>query len=138
MTDDFDRLMERARGDEGAFGHREHLHLAWLAVREYGTGGASERIGAGIRRVAEYAGRPQKYNATVTRAWIELVGHHVTAEPETGDFNAFVGRHPALLDKRLLSTFYRSATLASDSARRGWVEPDRAPFPWIARQRSEP
>lgn len=134
MTDDFDLLMDRVRGDGGAFGHREHVHLAWLAVREYGTSGAIERIGAGIRRVAEYAGRPQKYNVTVTRAWIELVGHHAVTEPEIGDFNAFADRHPALLDKRLLSRFYRSATLASAPARHGWVEPDRAPFPWTARQ----
>ncbi|GAA2095516.1 hypothetical protein [Actinomadura alba] len=131
MIDDFERLMERVRGDGGAFGHREHLHLAWLAVREHGTMGAHERIGAGIRRVAEYAGRPQKYNATVTRAWIELVGHHVETEPRSGDFDGFLERHPALLDKRLLSRFYRSVTLASEPARRGWVEPDRAPFPWI-------
>jgi hypothetical protein len=25
--------------------------------------------------VARYAGAPQKYNATVSRAWVELVGH---------------------------------------------------------------
>ena len=27
---------------------------------------------------------------------------------------------------------YRSSTLAADPARRGWVEPDIAPFPWSA------
>jgi hypothetical protein len=46
------------------------------------------------------------------------------------DFDAFADRNPALFDKRLLLRFYRSATLASPAARRDWVEPDLAPFPW--------
>jgi len=75
------------------------------------------------------AGAPQKYNATVSRAWVELVGHHA-GQSGTADFDAFTGQHPALLDKKLLGHFYRSATLASSAARTGWVEPDLAPFPW--------
>ena len=46
------------------------------------------------------------------------------------DFAAFAERHPMLFDKRLLTRFYRSATLAGAPARTGWVEPDLAPFPW--------
>jgi hypothetical protein len=72
---------------------------------------------------------PQKYNATVSRAWVELVGHHV-AEADAADFDAFAERHPALLDKKLLTRFYRASTLASAPARSGWVEPDLAPLPW--------
>ncbi|HEY5049511.1 MAG TPA: hypothetical protein VII50_01330, partial [Acidothermaceae bacterium] len=83
----------------------------------------------GIQRTARYAGAPQKYHATVSRAWVELVGHHVDAHPGT-DFDAFVERNVALLDKRLLTRFYRPATLAAAPARDGWVEPDLAPFPW--------
>jgi hypothetical protein len=60
---------------------------------------------------------------------VELVGHHAAHHPAP-TFDAFVDRHPALLDKRLLTRFYRPATLASPQARAGWVEPDIAPFPW--------
>jgi hypothetical protein len=67
---------------------------------------------------------PQKYHATVSRAWVELVGY-----PDV-DFDAFVELNTALLDKRLLSHFYRSTTLAAAPAKDGWVEPDLAPFPW--------
>ncbi|WP_328681451.1 hypothetical protein OG905_37145 [Streptomyces sp. NBC_00322] len=87
------------------------------------------RQSEGIQRTARYAGAPQKYNATVTRAWVELVGYHV-AEQDTDTFSAFAEHHPPLLDKRLLTRFYRPATLASAPARTGWVEPDLAPFPW--------
>jgi hypothetical protein len=65
----------------------------------------------------------------MTRAWTLLVGHHVGLDP-AADFDAFVARYPALLDKRLLSRHYRAVTLASPAARSGWVEPDLAPFPW--------
>ena len=86
-------------------------------------------ISDGIQRTARYAGSPQKYHATVSRAWVELVGHHAD-EPGAGDFGAFASHHPALLDKRLLTRFYHPATLAGPQARTGWAEPDRAPFPW--------
>src|ERR1043166_8114942 len=110
------------------FGHREHVHLSWLAVRAHGVAGAIPVVCEGIRRTARYAGAPQKYHETVSRAWIELVGVHVAAHPEP-DFDAWAAANAALFDKRLLTRFYRSATLAGDAARTGWVEPDLAPFP---------
>ena len=59
---------------------------------------------------------------------MELVGYHA-AEGE-GDFPYFASHHSALLDKRLLTRFYRPATLASPRAKTGWAEPDLAPYPW--------
>jgi len=47
-------------------------------------------------------------------------------------------RHPALLDKSLLSRHYSSRTLASPPARTGWVEPDLVPFPWSPRRPGQP
>jgi hypothetical protein len=60
---------------------------------------------------------------------VELVGHHAVNDEAT-DFDVFAARNPALLDKRLLTRFYRSSTLAGAAARTGWVAPDLAPFPW--------
>jgi hypothetical protein len=111
------------------FGHRQHIHLTWLAMCRYGTAAAVDLVSDGIQRTARYAGAPQKYNATVSRAWIELVGCHA-AEQGAGDFADFAEHHRVLLDKRLLARFYRSATLAGARARTGWVEPDIVPFPW--------
>jgi len=114
----------------GRFGHREHVHLTWLLVRRYGVPDAISLMSQGLRRTARYAGVPQKYNETLSRAWVELVGHHTEAERDETDFGAFATRHPVLLDKRLIARFYTPATLASQRARTGWVTPDRAPFPW--------
>ena len=63
------------------FGHREHVKLTWLAVRRCGTAAAVELISDGIQRTARYAGVPQKYNATVSRAWVELTAYHMAEVP---------------------------------------------------------
>jgi hypothetical protein len=125
----FQDLMSEVMGHADRFGHRQHVQLTWLAVQQYGTAAAVDLISDGIQSTARYAGMPQKYNATVSRAWVELVGHHA-AESGATDFDVFADQHAVLLDKRLLTRFYRSSTLAGDQARTGWAEPDLAPFPW--------
>ena len=127
----FAALMNEVMASAQRFGHREHIHLTWLAVRHYGVPHAITLVSDGIRHTARYAGAPQKYHATVSRAWVELVGHHATHAPAE-NFAAFTALHPALLDKRLLTRFYRPGTLAAATARTGWVEPDLVPFPWQA------
>ena len=119
-------------GPSGQFRHRQHINLAFVAVRRYGMPEATTRICDWIQHIAAYERAPQKYHHTVSQAWVEIVAHHVDADPHCADFDTFARRNPALLDKRLLSRHYRSSTLAADPARRGWVEPDLAPFPWPA------
>jgi hypothetical protein len=133
----FDELLAEATASAGTFGHREHVLLTWLAVRRVGMPAAIALVSDGIQRTARYAGAPQKYHITVSRAWVELVAHHA-AEDDQPDFAAFAERHPALLDKRLLTRFYHSTTLAGPQARTGWVEPDLAPFPWAGFERQQP
>jgi hypothetical protein len=128
MNRDFDALMAEVMTGADRFGHRQHIQLTWLAVRRYGTRAAIALVSDGIQRTARYAGAPQKYHATVSRAWVELVGHHVEGGDDA-DFDAFLARCPALLDKRLLARHYRSSTLARPEARSGWVAPDLKPLP---------
>jgi hypothetical protein len=117
-------------GPAGQFRHRQHINLAFYAVRRYGMPDAVGAICGWIRQMAAYERAPQKYHHTVSRAWVELVAHHVAADPDCADFDVFANRYPALLDKRMLGRHYRSSTLAAGPARHGWVEPDLLPFPW--------
>jgi hypothetical protein len=126
----FDDLFGQVTAAADRFGHRQHVRLTWLAVRQCGMPHAIDLVCQGIQRTARYAGAPQKYHVTVSRAWVELVAHHA-AHDGTDDFEAFAARNAPLLDKRLLTRFYRSTTLAGSRARTGWVEPDLAPFPWL-------
>jgi hypothetical protein len=120
-------------GATGQFRHRQHINLAYYAVRRYGMPHAIDTICTWIRQIAAYERAPQKYHYTVSRAWVEAVAYHVAEDPGCDDFEDFAARNPALLDKRLLSRHYLSSTLASVAARGGWVEPDLEPFPWSAR-----
>jgi hypothetical protein len=113
-----------------AFRHREHIHLAYLAVRQHGADRAADKVSGWLRHLAAYQRAPQKFNVTVTRAWTEIVAHHMAATPPGTDFASFAERYPTLLDKRLLTRHYTARALASPAARTGWVEPDRAAFPW--------
>ncbi len=113
---------------DGAFRHRQHVHLAVIAIHRYGAAHAADKVSGWIRHLTAHA--PQKYHATVTRAWTEIVARHVAADPSVTDFDAIAERHQALLDKRLLTRHYTAAALASPQARAGWVEPDRAAFGW--------
>jgi hypothetical protein len=116
-----------------AFRHTQHIHLAFLAVQRYGAGRAPAVMSGWLRHLAAYQRAPQKFNATVTRAWTEIVAHHMAATPACAGFAAFAAGNPELFDKRLLARFYSSRTLASPAARAGWVPPDIASFPWQAR-----
>jgi hypothetical protein len=113
----------------GSFRHREHIHLAYLAVQRHGADRAAGVVSGWIRHLTVYQRAPQKFNATVTRARTEIVAHHMAAAPPTADFASFADRYPALLDKRLLTRHYTARTLASPAARTGWAEPDLVPFP---------
>ena len=128
--DRFGELMTEVMAGADRFGHREHVHLTWLAVRQYGLATAIGLVCEGIRRTARYAGAPQKYHATMSRAWVEIIAHHAAQPGASDDFASFAGRHPALLSKRLLTRHYSSSVLASPQARTGWIEPDLAPFSW--------
>jgi hypothetical protein len=123
-------ILAEILGPDGAFRHRQHVNLTFLAVRRHGMPAAVDKVSGWIRQLARYEQHPQKYHHTVSRAWVELIAHHVDADPGCDQFDRFAGRHPALLDKRLLRRHYTSATLASPQARHGWVEPDLLPFPW--------
>jgi hypothetical protein len=131
MPAELAEILDEIAPPGSGFRHRQHVHLAFIAARRYGTPRAASMISDWIRQLTAHA--PQKFNATVTMAWTEIVGHHVAADPTVTDFDVFAERYPALLDKRLLTRHYSAAVLASPQARTGWVEPDLAPFGWRSR-----
>jgi hypothetical protein len=102
MSATFDELFAEVIGSGPRFGHRQHVQLTWLAVRHCGRSAAIELVSQGIQRTARYAGAPQKYHATISRAWVELIAHHVAGDA-ADEFDTFVGRNAPLFDKRLLN-----------------------------------
>ncbi len=119
----------RAGRPPAGFGHREHLRLAWLALQSTGALEAAEEVvSASIRAIATAHGTPQKYNQTVTSAWLRIIGH-IRAARRPRSFEELLEGAPWLFDKRLLLHHYRSQTLASEAARSAYVAPDLIPIP---------
>jgi hypothetical protein len=112
----------------GEFGHREHLLLAWLVLdATTSAADAQDEVSRIIRRIATAQGVPQRYNRTVTDAWVRIVAHcraDAGGSPAATDFDALLATYPWLLDKRALLKHYTSRTLASEQARREWVDGD--------------
>jgi hypothetical protein len=111
-----------------AFGHRDHLRLAWVELRDHGPGEALGRVEATIRHLAAAHGQPAKFHRTITAAWVALVEYHRSEAPEL-EFDAFLDRFPALLDRRLLDHHFSPDLIASAAARERPLAPDLRPLP---------
>lgn len=101
MTDDeLVAAFEGGRLEPAAFRHRDHVRLAWLLLQRYGRDGAETRLREGIRSLAIRAGRPEKFDAALTRAWLERIDEIRAARPEATTFAALEAGRPDLLDSR--------------------------------------
>jgi hypothetical protein len=91
---------ERGTVPPGAFGHREHVRLAWLYLRRHGRAGAEQRLLAGLRAFAAAAGKPGKFNALLTLAWVARIDAAAAALPADHSFDDLLVHCPEILDRR--------------------------------------
>ncbi|HEX8705445.1 MAG TPA: hypothetical protein VF815_41815 [Myxococcaceae bacterium] len=130
MTDaQFLEALEQATYPKEQFGHRAHLRLGWLCLREHGFEAGLARLRTLIQRYATAVGAAGKYHETITRVWAEHVQAALEATPQLSGFEAFLEAHPQLLSSGLLERHYSKETLASPEAKGNWVPPDREPLP---------
>ncbi|WP_345764015.1 hypothetical protein [Diaminobutyricibacter sp. McL0608] len=107
------------------FAHGDHLRMAFLALNRDSFPVAFERYSEGIRRLAVHAGRPEKYNQTITGAFLSVIAERLSEHPQT-DFGVFIEANPDLLDKALLDQYYTPERLASAQAKSIYLLPDRS------------
>jgi hypothetical protein len=99
MTDD-----ELVDGFEGgtlapaAFHHREHVRLTWLLLTRFGRAEAERRLLAGLRALATRAGKPEKFNAPLTLAWVALIDGARLAGPNRS-LDELLSARPDLLER---------------------------------------
>ena len=125
MTDEeFARAFERGEVPPSAFGHAQHLRLAWVYLAEEPTfDGALVRIRDGIQRFAAAAGASHKYHETITVIWMQLLAR-AGAGLEPCEFDDLLRQRPELADKNLPLKYYSRERLFSDAAKAAWVPPD--------------
>jgi hypothetical protein len=112
---------------DGAFGHRQHLHMTWSYLRR----GEPERVLSFLRHVADSHGESDKLNVTMTRFWVDVTAHALASEGTGADeFGRLLERAPHLLDRQLPFRHWSREAMFSPEARAGWVEPDLRPLPF--------
>jgi pyridoxamine 5'-phosphate oxidase len=127
MTDD-DFLAAFEAGRLDTFRHADHLRLAWTYLLRDGAPRALGQLLTGLQRFAAARGAPEKFHATLTRAWLDLLTAAHDARPDLERVTDAARVWPLLAEPHLIRRFYAGATLDSQAARDGWVPPDRAPL----------
>ena len=131
MTDDefFQRLCDCTL-PAALFNHQGHVRLGWICLQRYPAGAAIQTACDAIARYAAHLGAADKFHRTVTEALMRMLLGCGAAD-RSQDWEAFAQRSaPVLADARAqLARHYSPAVLASDAARRVFVEPDRLPLP---------
>ena len=128
MTTDDSNLLSEFEAfeiDPAEFGHRQHLQVAYEMLQKYGFLDTTTRYANTIGTIAASAGAPEKFNVTITLAFLSLIAERVHATGQAG-FDEFLAQNEDLLSKNILDRWYSSEQLQSDFARTHFLLPDRA------------
>lgn len=80
------------------FGHREHLRLAWCYLRRFGRAETERRLLTGLRAFAARAGKPDKFDAALTSAWVGVLADASAQLGYPATFDTLIAARPDLLD----------------------------------------
>ena len=112
------------------FNHREHLLVALCYLLRMDEADACERVRARINAyVAAHGVNPSLYHETITVFWLKRVRAYVA---RAGGGPGLAQMTNALAaecgSSRLVFDYYSKELIDSETARRGWVEPDLKPL----------
>lgn len=108
--------------DVASFNHAEHVRVAFDLLRKYDFIDAAAIYAKGIRAIATNAGVPQKFNLTITYAFMSLIAERLALSPAP-EFEVFVSANRDLMSKTLLEKWYGSERLHTDLARAVFLLP---------------
>ena len=109
--------------DASAFRHVDHIGVAYEALMQHSYFDALHLVATGIDRVATKAGATDKFNATITGAFMSLIAERMEARA-CYNVQEFIDRNPDLTTGAPLKMLYSPARLTSDQARRVALLPD--------------
>ena len=114
--------LEAGRVEPGTFGHREHLQAAYELLQREPFLDAAARYARAIDAFARSVGATDKFNLTVTLAFLSLVAERMSAERHAS-FAEFLAANPALAGNAL-EKYYTPLRLANPLSRRVFLMPD--------------
>jgi hypothetical protein len=118
--------LEQATLVNSDFHHSDHVRAAFLYLTLYSPLEAMQRFSASLAKFAAACGRADRYNETITWAFLLLVRERMARAARPMTWSEFAAENPDLLDwkQNILKRYYRSETLGSELARRTFVFPD--------------
>ena len=122
MTDaEFLAALEAATLPESDFNHAGHVRAAWLYLRQSSFPTALAQMSSALQTYAAARGKPDRYHETMTVAFLALINERLLLRGDGGDCRGFIEQNHDLLDRRLLTHYYRPETLTSPAARRVFI-----------------
>jgi len=104
------------------FDHAAHLEAAYSLLRQHDFLDALCIYARRLKAITAAVGAAEKFNLTMTLAYMSLLAERMTGTPQTG-FEDFIARFPELLDRRLLDRYYDTEMLQSTIARQHFLMP---------------
>lgn len=109
----------------GELGHRQHVQVAYEMLHKYSFLDACARYAKAINTIATNAGVPEKFNTTITLAFLSLIAERIHTTEKSG-FEEFLAKNQDLMSKGVLGKWYSPEQLNSEFARTHFLLPSRA------------
>ncbi|MBN9672817.1 hypothetical protein [Roseibium aggregatum] len=110
--------------DAREFSHVDHIGVACHMLRKYPFLDAAQKYGAALQAIATEAGVPEKFNTTLTLAFLGVLAERMADTPHES-FDDFLEKNPDLRSRALMKTWYSDDRIASEQARGSFLMPDR-------------
>lgn len=126
MSDPSEDLLTRFEAQQIApseFGHLQHVQAAFEMLHKYGYIDACAKYSRIIKTMAEAAGASDKFNVTITFAFLSLIAQRISQDGDVQSFELFIARNQDLLSKSALNAWYSNEELQSEFARTHFMLP---------------
>jgi hypothetical protein len=120
----FSERFERQEIPAEDFGHREHVQAAYELLQKYDFIEATAKYAESIRSMATAAGAPEKFNVTITVAFMGLIAEKMMQSAPDDGFGSFYSANPDL-SGNALAPWYSAERISSDLSRKVFLMPDR-------------
>lgn len=104
------------------FPHSDHVRVSFELLRKYEFAAAYLVMTERLQELTRRAGRPDRYNATITGAFMSIIGERMFTH-EVGDFSQFADHNPDLFERSVLKSLYPPERLNCPAARRTLLLP---------------
>ncbi len=111
-----------------SFHHADHIKMAFLYVQKFPPLEALGRFSSDLARFAAANGKPDRYNETITWAFLLLIRERLARAKSPQTWPEFAAGNADLLrwEDHILNKYYRPETLTSELAKKVFLFPDRS------------